>query len=208
MKRKFFNRKKKFFKRAKIATKKYVNVRLARAIETKYIDTVIDLNPDQSYSMTRLTTTSQGSSDAGQRIGDKIKLRKLFFNLEFNAADTTNQFRMIVFQWKVNSAYRTPQDGDILSHVTTALDHLHSHFDWDNRAQFKVIYNKTLSVCANSPTAARNLKKKINLKGKSIEYISGGSDAINHIYMFIVSDSGAAPHPTIKGYYRVTYKDA
>lgn len=207
MKRKFLG-KKKTFKRQKIATKKYVNFKLAKTVETKYVDTVVNLNPDQSYSMNRITNISQGTADAAQRVGDRINLRKLFFDLEFNAADVTNQFRLIIIMWKVNSAYRVPQDGDILAHITTNLDHLHSHFNWDNRDQFRVLYNKTFSLCSSSPTQCKNMRKKISLKGKHIEFTAAGTDAVNHIYFYIVSDSGATPHPTMQGYFRITYKDA
>lgn len=145
-----------------------------------------------------LTDIDQGDSQA-DRTGNQVWVTGYFARLAFAVGDTTNLIRVVVY---------IPKDSD--DSLSSGTD-IHTNIDLD---KFTVLYDKLVALNANGDAVkVIQFKKKFNRgrrRGVNARYFSGtGTDiAKNAIKLYVVSDSLAAPDPTISGGMRVYYKDA
>lgn len=183
--------------------------------ELKFVDVVNATSPTWSGTLITgdISAVGQGVGSSN-RIGDVIRPRGLYFNCELvgnSSANSYNEFRYVIFQWKIDSAYRTPTPGDILQLVGSDQTP-HSPYNFLQRDNFRVIKDKHMIIDAtvdNTDKSTIAWKKYIKLdKIKPIKYdASGGPTGINKIYIMLFSD-GLANVPTLKYYCRMTYTDA
>jgi len=204
---------------AKVATQVVL-----RNQEKKYLDTVMQdnfpLGITNNAQFVDLTIIAQSTTTASDttRVGDKIRLIELMWNIQFEfdpaSADLNSAVRMIIFQWKPNNNIYDPS-----SSILTLLnyDDYSSPLNHDNGNQFRVLYDKTHVVCKNGQSTVMETKRRsfVN-KTKSTKYISQNCDYIagtgkgaNHLYLMLISDDPFATSFTgIHGYARVVWTDS
>jgi hypothetical protein len=172
----------------------------------KYFDTVVSASPvDYSGSVWALTQVTAGTTDT-TRIGDKIIPKKLQIRINCLQGDVTNDIRIIIFRWKVHTTFASPSiSGTILQNVST-VDAPRSAYYHDFEPAFDVLYDKRFTLNTYDPVKDLDLEFKLP-ESKPIQMVAAGTNGINHLYMGIVSDSGAVVHPTLYYYSRVDFVD-
>lgn len=199
------------FKRLKSATKGYVLKEIHKLSETKYYDkidqaTAVDF---AGTNLTLLTDVTQGTSDL-QRVGDKLTIRGMRIRFTFSVADNYNIIRMILFQWIPSNNLLGPVPGYVLSatylSTSRATEAPYTH---DYKSQMIILWDKTINLALNQSNQAKYINKKVKLKfaKKRINFVAGTTAASNHIFLLLVSDSGAVPHPGVSFVSRLWYDD-
>lgn len=179
--------------------------------EKKYQDTT---SPSNSISASAtligpVTLVSQGST-ASNRSGDEMYIKKIMNHEQMIVGDATNFVRVIWFQWFANSASITPTIGAILQNpgvpTNSAINDTNS-----GGKLFKVISDKCYSLVSAGPGSCLSVKSEFygkNIPRKTVEFNPSATSAFNHIYVFVVSDSIAAPNPSYTLYSRCEFTDA
>lgn len=148
-----------------------------------------------------------GTSDAGNRIGDKYKITSLRFAGSVTYADATNILRLIVFQWFSNTA---PLASYILEDVSTTESQLYGSYNRDylRGKRFRVLYDK-LHYVDQTNKPVKMFKGYISGSKIAACQMIGGSAVTgdSNVYYLAVSDSGAIAHPAFKMVYMMDYTD-
>ncbi len=145
-----------------------------------------------------MSAVAQGSTDV-TRVGDSLSPRFLQIRYQLAAGDTTNAVRVIYFHWKPNS---TPLIDDVLEVETSPF----SAYSNDNKQEFKIVYDRLHSVSTSGPDGPVVVRKIFGLMSK-IQYFAAGTTGSQKIWRILLSDSGAAAHPTFVGHTRLQYYD-
>lgn len=160
-----------------------------------------------------LTGISQGTADFNNRIGDSLQLKgirlDMIFQMQGTAAGQVN--RVIVFQYKDNpdGAIGVASYINLLlqsSELSTARAPL-APYDHDNRASFRVLYDKTFAMnYASAPgTSASNntqmVHKRIHLKlpkaARDVHYFNAGTSITkNELCILVLSDQSTNQYYT------------
>ncbi|AXH74174.1 MAG: capsid protein [Cressdnaviricota sp.] len=180
-----------------------------------------------------LTNVAQGTTDTS-RVGDRLTLcGKMELFLQFVGPesltglvnDIYNTIRIVVFQLKEKAVAGTnPITTDIFLNGPTGAADVLSLYNHDNRQIYTILKDVVINLVNNQnstvggtgfTTAQSNhiwTKKLMIPMGKKvrkdIQYISGGNNGYNKIFMMVFSDSGAAPNPTMTGNSKVFFRDA
>jgi len=184
------------------STRRIIGI-ISRFAEQKYHDKIFNkLSADWSASgsVLNLTDVSQGTTDT-TRVGDKIMLNSIelrwlqYIDPALFPTAVDQFYRVIIFKWYDDT---TPGAGDILSQVLPPPVGLISPYDHDRKVKRKVLYEKTYSCIWNWPlyqTHRTDQYRKvfINLKSRSsrikeVHYQAGGTIAVGHIYVLILSN--------------------
>lgn len=208
--RKKYYKKKTYKKRSTkwIASKKFVKKEIRKDIETKYFDFVLSSQPiDTTHSFYALSNVPQGVLDTN-RIGDQITVRGLSMAYGVNAAEI-NRMRVTIIQWKPTSVLTIPAAGFIFQNIAPIVS-IQSPFINDYHTNFTVLYDKVHTMVLDDSNSIRQIKKKLNIKyvKRKLQYVAGGTEHSGRLYLILVSDSGAVPHPGITFYSRLRYDDA
>lgn len=182
--------------------------RLSSVMDKGSLDTDIDHSISQTATLTLLNGISQGDGE-GAREGKEITLQGVYIRGSLAGADTTNVSRvMIVIDKQCNGAAFGATD------LLEAGGDPHALFNKQEVKRFIVLYDRTFATSGTGPNNTV-FKKYIDLtrKGKKGGYktiynqnvstvagISTGS-----LYLFTVSDSGAATHPALTGNIRLKF---
>jgi len=162
----------------------------------------------------------QGVSDSN-RIGDQltwtgVKIRFEITNSLGALADQFNNMRLVILQWKPNSI---PVNTDVfLTGPTGAVD-IYSTYNHDRRTEFIILHDETFRTVGNINTAnsvgtccttTGVLERNISVRyaQKNAHFAGGGLTAANMLYIALVSDSAAVPHPTITYQMKTFFRDA
>lgn len=191
-----------------------VRKELNKNIETKYYDRAstsasgdtVDYSGSAFYV---LTTPSQGTTDL-TRVGDKVRIRGLHCRMNLFCGDSTNTMRVILYQYKQASNLIANSVTYLLNgtYVGTAQAP-NSPYVHDYQKLFNVLYDKTFALdLVSKPEMSLVFKCPIKYARKEIAFSAGSTDAINHIYLLVISDSGAATHPSVQFVTRFYYDDA
>lgn len=218
--------KKRTTRRRKVSLTRKVK-RLARRVrqfapEIKHMDATSSqtFNNDFSAIDFPLRSITQGVTDFGERIGDKIHLRSILvrMNIDLGAGFGTLPYRIIVFAFKNNPDAITTSAatiGNLFMASTNANTNLAqlAVVDWDNHKSFELLYDRKgvvepSNIGATTPNV-RWLQFKIPLPAsrRSIEWIASGTTPVHNDIgvMFLgQQDSGL----TARTQYRITYTDA
>lgn len=170
----------------------------------------------------------QGTTSTS-RVGSQIKMSRLTARWIIQGTtsaltgDAYNTIRLMVAVVKVTNnqsaaTFFTPSY--FLQDTSTVNTSMTSQYNWDNRKNFKILYDKLIFVSdpavayANGDTNLPFMRKgKVNVKLNRTAQFSantGGSTDVekNYLLMFAFSDSAATSHPTLIWQSRVTYRDA
>lgn len=203
--RQFRKRYRKKSTKAPKAFKRYVKRQISKSVENKYITTYVSgTGVINSGNVFPLITISQGLTDQN-RIGDRVTMKRLTFRYNISTGDSTNQVRVIIFQYKaVNFLSLTPSvvlNGSSPTYL--------SQYNWDGRSQFAVLYDKTHAVNTDLPSRTFVGRAKMKWAKRQIMFQAGSSTvAANSLFLLMISDSSATPHPTIDGEFNFFFTDA
>lgn len=155
---------------------------------------------DSTGTITSISNIPQGDTD-NTRDGDQAYIRSLELFWEADAADVFNVLRLLVVQWYPAT---TPLVTDIL--LTTGVDGFMSPYNHDQRFQFRVIYDKRVTISTDRPAA--NFRVRLRRFGRRrIQYLGGTTDGQNKLYLLKISDSGAVSHPFIQNFTKLNFSD-
>jgi len=139
-----------------------------------------------------LTQVPQGTTFRS-RVGAQIRLHKLIIRMFFNGADTTNRFRVIFFKWKMSDTSDQPTTSELLIDpnfpITTPILAY-------SPSRFKILSDMTFNLVTNNWQGA--LSKVVSFSAAQLglaQYDVGVNTGVGHIYVMVVSDSGASTHP-------------
>ncbi len=181
-----------------------ITARLGADDELKYY-TTSDTGTSVGFSgtLSSISNPPQGNTDV-TRVGDALRLKEVGFRYNFTFGDNIQVCRMILFQWIPNSV---PTVTNILLAIGTALAPL-SPYNVDTEAQYKILYDKIWYL--NNVANPQNGEEVLITKGfnQLQDFFAGGTTGSNQIYKLFISDSGAAPNPSLNSESIVRYTDA
>lgn len=172
---------------------------------------------------------------ANQRIGEEIMVQKLLFNFDciasqaslgsWLAGDAYNNMRCIIFRWYADSGSYTPTMADVLD--TTVLSYtylapynqtrigsgeLHICYDKTFVLENTPYWNGSTTLFASGQSSIHNdLNHQIygsKLGKKKITFNGANITSTNGVWLLMVSDSGATPHPYAQYSSVLHYTDA
>lgn len=191
--------------------KKAVKNLISRRMELDYYDNGLNGSAIGTIATIQggFSTPNQGVAD-GQRVGDKIMIKEFDFKFNLIFGDPTQVVRIILFRWYEDNTV-APTAAQILQNplgfsVNSGINH-----DNIKKGLFHIMVDRTYALSGTGSTAsiARTIKvfgRRLGRKG--IEFNNGLVTGNNHIYALFISDSTAAPNPTLNWYSRLTYTDA
>ena len=206
-------------RRVPYKTKRYVKQQINRNIETKQFE-VYGVEHPASVTGARVCLTAGivRGTDFVNRIGTTIVPKHLRVRWSAQAADPFNRMRILIFQFfepidpSVTSNF--PSMSEILPGITGTTDAAQNMLiptAWQNRHQFKVLYDKSFYV-QGSPGGFIRFGGKKTRKLRKINWtgldILSGVEASGHIFMYMLSDSAATGHPPVYYVSRLLFKDA
>lgn len=203
-------------------------------VETKhYQDGIAPFAVSNSGAIIALSNMPQNTSAAG-RIGDSVNLKSMDFNFDciasqgtlgtWLAGDAYNNLRVILFRWHENSVSSSPSVSSILNTTLGSYTYL-APYNLDNMeaGMFSIMYDRTFilentpywngstTLFASGQSSIHNvINKKIYgraLGRKKINYNGSALTGTGNIFMLVVSDSAATPHPYAQYAYSINYTD-
>lgn len=176
---------------------------IAKQSELKYFDTLVGVSADYSGSLGCLSLVPQGDTDI-TRDGDQLYATSMQIKGYISCADTTNQFRVIIFKYKPEA---TPTDDDILATATKgSVNYVNAPYHHDGRNQFVILSDRRYNLALSTNKAQVNISHNLKLNTK-IKYSAGGTTGYNQIWYFVISDSAAATHPSVNMTSRLRFRD-
>lgn len=151
---------------------------------------------------------AQGDTDQ-TRDGDTLKwIGKMHVRLGLVCADTTNVVRIIIFQWHPTSDNApTPDVQDILAIGPSGSPDTLSHYNHDERQNFRVIFDKAYSLVGNgtadtypgttSTVIYRRYKISLRKARKRVQFTAGTTEGTNKFFFLAITDSAAGPNPEV-----------
>lgn len=168
----------------------------------------IDTDPTNSSQIHNIAgNITQGNGDSANRIGDKIHMKTLSLKGYFTLGDSTNVIRMCLVQFRRQVS--TPTWESFVGASDGGTNQISSYFNHDKAGQYNVLFDKTYTLVTGHSDVVK-FKEQINLTraAKQIAYLAGGTViTTGAIYLFLISDSGAATHPTITSSVALRYID-
>lgn len=194
--------------KTKRIVKSEIKKQLNKTLESKLIDqNVSGITPDFSTGyVLDLTGGMIRGLSANQMVGDSINPTHLRIKWACKVGDATNLLRIIVVQ----------QIGGIVPTLTSLLQSVGtvnaplSPYNRDNSDTFRVLFDEfyQLATGADSQYLTGDIKIQ-SVKLRKISYITASvTPSAGGIYFMAISDSAAAPHPTLQLGSRLYFKDA
>lgn len=193
---------------APIATAQSTSNTLTKAVEFKVADAAAAASNIDNTGLVPdlLNNLVRGTSYINNFLGNKIKPRGIQLRFSWRAGDPANVCRIICFQW-LNST--VPTTADVLATATGPW----SAINYDNIQFLNILYDSIFNINEYFAGARSQFgpEKTVYIKGKKLFPVdfASGSATVNKggLYLCLISDSGAATHPSISYYTRVTFAD-
>lgn len=165
-----------------------------------------------------LSPIAQGNSNI-TRVGNMVELKSIESRIHLitNAAsfalmDIFNFVRVIVFQWKDNVV---PVATDLLLNGSSGVVDVGSLYNHDNRNQFKIVSDNLMRIMGDgvNGSTSKLIDARHNMSfGKGIlsklEWVGNSvTNGYNQLYILLVSDSSATPHPLVYITFKLIFKD-
>lgn len=156
------------------------------------------------YNLSQITT--QGTAD-GQRIGDKVVLKKCYvrYKIEYNPTSGINQTLRVMFLIDLQG-FNTPSVNDVLDPFLLGTGYAPvAQYNHLYMTRFKVLKDTLISMSPGERTCyARFHKLPLNI----IAEYAGASTYKNQLLVLIVSDdSNILTAPTVRWQSRILYAD-
>jgi hypothetical protein len=187
---------------------------LTKAVVRQMIDSKLNVEDEKKWILNEYTATgvdsagivldltaiTQGIGDTGNRVGDQIVLDRARLSYAVASADTTNVVRVLIFKWM-------PQSVPVITNLLTSGG---SQIPWaphntDTADQYQVLYDRLHFLAASGPGIDGDVLE-IKLPGK-VQFSGGSTTGTGKIYLILVSDSGAIPHPVMNLNCALYYED-
>jgi len=189
---------------SKAEVKQMIKSVMQAEVEDKYflfnsLPTAVDFNGTTQD----LLLVPQGITDS-TRIGDEIRLTSISLELQVIGVDATNLMRVIIFKWRPSTVASVAA---ILPFALASANAPLSPYSRDRSVDYKVYFDRTFAL--STATNVSQVVKFHNIPVKGLcQYQSGTTTGTNHLYLLVISDSGAAPNPSINYMTRVNFTDA
>lgn len=168
--------------------------------QTAISQSITDIS-EQILSLTE--AIGQGDTQYSRQ-GKKITGLSLHYNLKFIYGDTTNVVRFMLLVDKQANAAVKPTN-DVLLPITGTQDPLQMR-NPATRKRYRVLLDRVLNLSsAGIPQSVQ--RGIIKLKNLPIDYADSTTTYAekNNLYAVFISDSGAATHPAVEGYFRLYF---
>lgn len=200
-------------RKQRIAVRQIITKEMEEEVEKKCYDTAWNGQPAS------LTPYLNDISDMGQgtgydnRIGNTITVQSIQYRFVATIGDATNFMRLVLFQWK-SDAQIAPTWDAIMQFQTAGVpigikDCLSPYLVSNGvSTEFKIIKDIRFLLDTDNPQQIiegyidKNFIKNVHYSDSSSFF------GTNHLFMMLVSDSGAVSHPTLDGFIRLRYTDA
>lgn len=174
-------------------------------------------------ALAQTLTIPQGVTDS-DRAGDRImwcgtiEVNLQVVNGQGATGDAYNNVRFILFQWHPNSTTSPPTIAQILLPGPGGAQDIYSCYNHDHRSEYTILFDEVFLTVGNGNTATNppqcNVSTgvrriRISTRGmtKQAQFTAGATTGTNMIYLFQVSDSALATHPTTAYEMKAFYRD-
>lgn len=184
--------------------KRQVKTLMGRRMENKYSPFYFENTSVSNLgTITDINNIAQGDTGI-TRDGQQIYLKQVKMRMIFVPADTTNVVRAIVVQWHDDDT-QAPTVADVLENPTNVP--FLSPIKYFSR-KFAVLRDVTVGMTLAS-TGVRYVDVNIFGKrlNKKVSFNSSSTKGKNHIYVLLISDSGATPYPSFSASGYLKYND-
>lgn len=159
--------------------------------ELKYDNLNYTATLTYNWALSNLTAGIGAGTTDITRIGDAVTMKNLEIRWRVAAADATNVCRMVVYVAKNGDTTDLPFETD--GSYETPLS-LYNH---DYRRRYKVLWDRTISTSTSGSNQVVSGHKIINLRNMVAQYTTASTTCVkNALYLAVVSDSAAVPHPS------------
>lgn len=173
-----------------------------QATTFSYSGTVYDL----------FTNLARGDNATNSIEGSKLIAKNVKVRVQVAAADLSNAFRCIIFQW--NDASTPGVTGVLSPNIISSTSAPFAYRNWTNRHLYTILADVQGQTTAN-PNAGGGNGPVVNFvmyyKGRKLRptYFASTSATIQKggIYLLVVSDSSAVSHPGILFTSEIVYTD-
>lgn len=150
-------------------------------------------------------TTGTG---ANARVGDEVRPKGLQIRFRWDLGDATQLCRMLLVVFK-DQTTTPPVLSDVLE-AAGAIENLYSPYKINGSKKYRVLHDQLLSATAVTSENQYSLVTiGPKMLGKSAKWTDG--TGTNHksggVYLMLMSDSSATPHPSFSFYSRYRYVD-
>lgn len=160
-----------------------------------------------------ITDIPIGTTDQNARIGDKIELKDVELNMQFNnqhptGAGLTITFRVIVFQYYSDDTAALPTNLTVLSAFGASYD-LGQPLNQDQRRNFGVLkdFYVTVGNAANG-LSSQSRHMILRPKRKMLNFVNGTQRGYNRLYFLITCDDITTPTHSVFYNLLTRYYDA
>lgn len=180
--------------------------------ERKHYDRSLVITPSVVPTIYQLDGITQGDTEVN-RTGVVISPKKLMLKFRCNAevGEPSNEIRFVVFRWFDNDS---PQYDDVLASYTSgtysgqlALD---VPTNYVTNPRYQVLSDRVVVIDPQSNDTLIYSFKKSFKKNAKIKYDGASAGAIEsgNLFLMVMSDSAAIPHPICQGWSRLEFTDA
>lgn len=139
--------------------------------------------------------------DEDDRLGDVLRVKKLWTRWNFVASDTTNVMRLIIFKWKPDNAVDAPSTASILESARLGLPAINCISSYisipADRKKFTVLLDRCFPLTTSGSNQSVVFTRTFGVKKLGNVQYNGSATVTGTglIFYLVVSDSGAVSHP-------------
>lgn len=194
--------------------KRIVRKQINRNLETKFLCTQsVAVGVNTTPNFTTILVPALGNTE-NERIGDTITLKSLYYNYSVQYEDSTNVFRIIIFQWMQDSSLNAPIVNSILEQSSaTTQDYVYSPYSMNNAQNYRILYDRTHLVQQQGTQIVHRKGYITKFPNRKIVFTNASGGSVSNIkrgqiYVLTMSDSSVAPHPDWNATFKLNYTDA
>ncbi len=156
----------------------------------KQFNTLVSSTISSSAVFQDLSLITQGTT-FNQRVGAQVNVVSATIKMFLVCADATNYIRTVLFTWRPSDSSDVPTASELF--IDTASAAFTSLLAY-KPSRFKVWHDKCYPLTTAGNTYCRTEVVTLRNVG-AIQYDIGVNTGSRHLYLAIVSDSGASTHP-------------
>jgi len=176
----------------------------------------------------------QGDTD-NTRDGDRLRwcghidLNMQIWNGQGVTGDPFTNTRVVVFQWHPTSTSAPiPSPTDVLITGPSTVVDIYSVYNHDTRQNYTILYDRVFLTVGSfyngaaavtpstflgpgtdtSSTGVHQIRIPLTKARKDVQYVAGGAQATNRIFIIWVSDSSFASHPQLAFMSKIVFRDS
>jgi len=168
----------------------------------------------QTPTITHLSPIAQGITDS-TRIGDELRLDKMYIRAFIGANAPRNFIRVIFFQWKPDDTTAPPTSADILLVGSSGTQDYTSQYNHDKRYLYKILIDHTFTLVGNGaadtyPNQDTSIQfhqwfHKFSLT--KLQYDAAAITGTNQLYIMYMGDQNGASAPYLFYTIKLLYHD-